>query len=90
MTEMVLGLVSALIGAVLFAGGGLIGWIVRDKQAEKPDLTDGKTPEEIQKERSRLIAEQEAFQTQMNYNADMAYGLDGSLDASAFGGDVRL
>lgn len=68
----VFGALAAVLWAGCMAAGVYLGWKAHEKYG-KPEL-----PEMQEAERKRLIAEQDAFRQQMNYNADMAYGLDGS------------
>lgn len=74
--ELIIGLVGALICIGVFIGGFFLGkaqpkaWV-----PPKEELT----PEEIAKikeEREALIAEQKAYHTLVNYNADQAYGMN--------------
>lgn len=76
--ELLIGLIGALVGIGLFIAGFFIG------KSQAPVWTPKEvemTPEEVEKireERERLIADQQAFRTLMNYGTDQAYGLGGS------------
>lgn len=76
--ELLIGLIGALVGIGLFIAGFFIG------KSQVPAWTPKEvemTPEEIEnirKERERLIADQQAFRTLMNYGTDQAYGLGSS------------
>ena len=73
MTYVLCGLAGFLISALLLIGGMWIGW----KARERYDRDRRPTPEELgQRERDRLIADQDAFRVLMGYSAEMAYGLE--------------
>lgn len=68
------GMLGAFLTLLLFAAGVYVGYrlhakIAEHEAAQRPKL---ETPEEA--ERRRLIADNNAFRTLANYNADMAYG----------------
>ena len=75
MLNIVYGALGAVLVLLLFAGGICVGYKLHARLAaqEAARAPKPETPEEA--ERRRLIADQKAFHTQMNYNADMAYGL---------------
>lgn len=76
MTELLLGLLGAALGAAFFMAGF---WFGRRTTSTPPLAREGYTPtaeEEaaIEEERERLREEQAAFHDLMGYNADVAYG----------------
>ena len=90
MTAFVFGFVDAMFALALFLFGWYIGvkftarkpeWADRVSEADRP-LTDAE-----QKERERLIAEQNAFRVLMSYNTDMAYNGPAADDVSAVSND---
>lgn len=78
----VLGTIAALL---LFAAGFFAGWKGKEKFGQRLHLAEEKALNE--RERQMLIEEQEAFHVAMNYNIDMAYGLDGPLQADKEAGE---
>jgi hypothetical protein len=77
--DFLIGMIGALLVVVLFGLGVFLGWSLRGMTREQPKpYEDGRSPEEIAKERKRLIEEQEAFRQQMEYNAETAYGMSGN------------
>jgi hypothetical protein len=73
-------LLMGMTGALLILGGFFLGLgLGRENQDEKPGgYREARSAEEIAKERRRLIEDQEAFRQQMEYNADVAYGMSGN------------
>ena len=74
--EMIIGMIGALVGVGLFVFGFFIG-----KEMGQPKMVDPSDPtdeeiHQIQEERKRLIEDQKAFRELMNYNPDIAYGVD--------------
>lgn len=69
----VYGMIGALCVIAVFIGGAAAGWYTRGQ------LEKAKTPEKAEleklgeKERERLIADQEAFHKMMNFNIDAVY-----------------
>ena len=80
MNEVLLGLLGAALGLAFFACGFYFGRKTQPVQsAKKPTgaVMSEPTEEEkaeVEKERDRLIAEQNAFHDLLGYNADVAYG----------------
>ena len=72
MTEILLGFAGALAVIALLATGGVIGWFLH-RAFVKHTSPVAEPPHE--KERRRLIEEQEAFKILQNYSADRAYGM---------------
>lgn len=77
MTAFILGAVGALTFLAVFAAGAVLGYGLHKKLTNVfPKRTgEEKTPEEIEDERKRLKAQQDAFRTLQNYSAETAYGL---------------
>lgn len=77
--ELLIGLVGALVGVGLFLAGFFVGKS-QAKTWTPVDLTPSSEEEieKIREERERMIADQQAFRTLMNYGADQAYGLGSS------------
>ena len=75
MTQFILGMLGALLALLLIGTGVFLGVKIsgRLRAAPKPE-----TPEEA--ERRRLIEDQRAFEAQMRYNADVAYGIAAAAD----------
>ena len=77
MYSVLLGVAGAILVMVIFAAGFFAGW--RGKKAWSAHTQRAVVREISEKERARLQAEQEAFSGLMNYNAETAYGLQGSV-----------
>ena len=77
--EIVIGMLGALVGVGLFIFGFYLG---KQMCEEKTRTTVAENTDEemaeIRAERERLIEEQKAFHTLMDYNANVAYGLTGN------------
>ena len=71
---MIYGFVGAILALGLFAAGAYCGWRMNDKLREKKTVIAEREIGEA--ERNRLKHEQEAFRTMLNYNPDMAYGIN--------------
>jgi hypothetical protein len=73
-------LLMGMTGALLILGGFFLGLgLGRETRDEKPEgCRESRSAEEIARERRRMIEEQEAFRQQMEYNADVAYGMSGN------------
>jgi uncharacterized membrane protein len=73
-------LLMGMTGALLILGGFFLGLgLGREHRDEKKEgYREARSAEEIAKERRRLIEDQEAFRQQMEYNADVAYGMSGN------------
>jgi hypothetical protein len=74
--ELLTGMTGALLALGCFLLGLGLGRAHRDKQPE--GYRESRSAEEIARERRRMIQEQEAFRQQMEYNADVAYGMSGN------------
>lgn len=75
--ELLLGLLGAALGAAFFIAGFLFGRKTAPIQPAPPTFEYVPSEEEqaeIEKQRERLRAEQDAFHKQMSYSADVAYG----------------
>jgi len=75
--EMILGMAGALLSVIMFLGGSLCGWKLREQTAQKsssPAPGQALTEAE-QRKREELIREQEGFRKMMSYNAVTAYGI---------------
>lgn len=79
MTEILLGFVGALALITLLSGGGLAGWHLH-KTFVKHTSPVAEPPGE--KERRRLIEEQQAWNIMQNYSAERAYGMTQDDDAA--------
>jgi hypothetical protein len=74
--ELLMGMAGVLLSAGIFLLGLCLGGLFRE---ERPGCSvEERNAEEIEQERRRLIEEQEAFRMQMEYNADVAYGMSGT------------
>ena len=73
--SIIYGALGALFVIVLFAVGGLVGWLARAKFYR----AKAESPEEA--ELRRMQEEQDAFRQVQNYNADVAYGIKDALEA---------
>lgn len=71
---MIYGFVGAILALGLFAAGAYCGWRMNEKLREKKAVIAEQQIGEA--ERERLKREQEAFRTMLNYNPDMAYGIN--------------
>lgn len=71
---MIYGFVGAILALGLFAAGAYCGWRMNDNLREKKAVITERQIGEA--ERERLKREQEAFRTMLNYNPDMAYGIN--------------
>jgi hypothetical protein len=80
--ELLIGMAGMVLILSVFGLGVCLGAMLRGRDHGDPEppktYVDGRSTEEIEKERKRLIAEQEAFRQQMEYNAEMAYGMSGN------------
>lgn len=90
MTGIVFGFVGTVFALALVLLGYCIGvkvagrkpqWADRVSEADRP-LTEAE-----QKERERIIAEQNAFRVMMSYNSEMAYNGPAAADVSAVSDD---
>ena len=71
---MIYGFLGAILALGLFAAGFFFGWRMSEKMREKQTVIAEQQIGEA--ERDRLKREQEAFRTMLNYNPDMAYGIN--------------
>ena len=72
MTEILLGFVGALALLILLFCGGLLGWFAHKTFIKHTTPTAEPLAE---KERRKLIAEQQAWNQMQNYNLETAYGM---------------
>jgi hypothetical protein len=72
MTEILLGFVGALALLILLFCGGLVGWFAHKTFIKHTTPTAEPLTE---KERRKLIAEQQAWNQMQNYNLETAYGM---------------
>ena len=80
MTYFLLGAAGTLAVLGLLSLGAFCGWKARERFQQK-------AAQEVNEEaQRRLEAEQQAFSSMMNYNANIAYGMDRSA-ADLFGGN---
>ena len=70
----VIGFAGAILALGVFAVGVVCGWRMNEKMREKKAVITERQIGEA--ERERLKREQEAFRTMLNYNPDMAYGVN--------------
>lgn len=70
----IFGFLGALLALAVFAAGVICGGSLSKKRQEKQDVIEEERVGEA--ERRRLKSEQDAFRTLLNYNPDMAYGLN--------------
>ena len=70
----VIGFAGAILALGVFAVGVICGWRMNEKMREKKAVITERQIGEA--ERERLKREQEAFRTMLNYNPDMAYGIN--------------
>lgn len=71
-------LLGVLLGVGLFICGFLFGkHVYAPRSLPTPELSEEEKAK-IKEEREQLIAEQKAFRSLMDYNADMAYGINDS------------
>ena len=76
------GFLGALLAALLFAAGALCGWKAKNWDLKRTQTVTAK--ELTEKERQKLIAEQQAFTQLQNYNMETAYGMN---TANGYGGE---
>lgn len=75
MTSILLGLLGAALGAAFFIAGFLFGRKTAAIHTAPAEYVPSEAEQaEIEKQRERLRAEQDAFHKQMSYSADVAYG----------------
>ena len=73
MSEILIGLISAGVGACLFVGGFYFGKTFHPRTIAAKQ-TEQKLEELAESERLRLQEENEAFQKLMDFNVDQIYG----------------
>lgn len=78
MINILYGALGALCVFGLVAVGVLIGW--KANNAFRKHSTAAAAEEASEEERRQLIAQQQAFESMLNYNADMAYGVTAGMD----------
>lgn len=81
MDNFIFGAVGALAVIALVALGAFIGW--KANNAFRAHSTRVAAEEASEEERLRMVADQRAFETMLNYNQDTAYGLSKGLDEMA-------
>lgn len=79
MTELLMGFVGALALIALLCAGGLMGWFAH-KTFVKHTTPTAEPPGE--KERRKLIEEQQAWNIVQNYSVERAYGMTQDDDAA--------
>lgn len=80
--EFLLGFFGALLAVLLFLAGAFCGWKAKDWALNRTQAVQAK--ELTEKERQKLIAEQQAFSQLQNYNMETAYGMN---TANGYGGE---
>lgn len=81
MTYVFLGVLGAILALLLLGAGIYVGMLIqRHIYANTASQTKPETPAEA--ERRRLIEDQQAFTTLMNYSPDMAYGFVSAADVA--------
>ena len=70
----VYGFLGAILALGVFAAGAYCGWRLNEKLREKRSVA--REQQIGEEDRARLQREQQAFRTMLNYNADMAYGIN--------------
>lgn len=80
--EFLFGFLGALVTALLFTTGALCGWKAKAWDLKRTQTVTAK--ELTEKERQKLIAEQQAFTQLQNYNMETAYGMN---TANGYGGE---
>lgn len=83
MIEILLGFVGALVLIGLLAAGGLLGWFAHKTFMEH--TTPAAEPL-TEKERKKMVEEQQAFRQMQSYSAEQAYGMNNE-DYIQRGGD---
>ena len=73
MLNFIFGAIGALVVIALIAIGFVIGWHANN--AFRRHSTRVAAEEASEEERRQLIADQRAFETMLNYNQDIAYGI---------------
>lgn len=83
----ILGFLGALLALAAFVTGWISGGHMAKQRQEKRAATEERKVGE--EERRRLKSEQDAFRTLLNYNSDMAYGLNMNDYVQADEGEAR-
>ena len=76
MEYLILGAGGVLLVLAVLAAGVVLGW--KGSQAWQKHSRQRVAEETTEEERRALEAEQRAFSSLLNYNADMAYNMEGS------------
>lgn len=84
MIEILLGFVGALVLIGLLAAGGLLGWIAHKTFIEH--TTPAAEPL-TEKERKKMVEEQQAFRQMQSYSVEQAYGMNNDDYIQRSGGD---
>lgn len=74
MVYIIYGAVGVLLGLAICAGCIYLGWRGHAKFVEHTRTAEAK--ELGEQERARLIEQQQAFRSMMDYSTDVAYGLE--------------
>lgn len=74
MVYIIYGAVGVLLGLAICAGCVYLGWRGHAKFVEHTRTVEAK--ELGERERTRLIEQQQAFRSMMDYSTDVAYGLE--------------
>ena len=74
MTYFIYGVLGMLFTVALFAGGVFLGWHLRIRYTKKTQAVVREELTEQQKREAKEAAQ--AFDTLVNYNPEMAYGLN--------------
>lgn len=86
MTEILLGFVGALALLILLFCGGLMGWFAH-KTFIKHTIPTAEPLAE--KERKKMVEEQQAFRQMQSYSVEQAYGMNNDDYIQRSGGDSR-
>lgn len=84
MIEILLGFVGALVLIGLLAAGGALGWIAHKTFIEH--TTPAAEPL-TEKERKKMVEEQQAFRQMQSYSVEQAYGMNNDDYIQRSGGD---
>jgi hypothetical protein len=84
MIEILLGFAGALALVILLFCGGLLGWFAHKTFIEH--TTPAAEPL-TEKERKKMVEEQQAFRQMQSYSAEQAYGMNNDDYIQRSGGD---
>ena len=85
MTYVLYGALGMLLALGFLACGTFAGWKLRGSWQEHTKKVVAE--EATEEERKRLVEEQHAFESMLNYNPEQAYGMNKSLEELARGDD---